>query len=83
VELVKKERLHGMEAEFIKQRNRSALAPEAGIISPWDLCLAFAETAVKNGCELLLNSSGARLTAGKWKLEIGNWGKEDSSAVRD
>jgi glycerol-3-phosphate dehydrogenase len=31
----------------------SLWAPSAGVIVPWQLCLAFAETAVKGGCELL------------------------------
>ncbi|MBO2516152.1 MAG: FAD/NAD(P)-binding oxidoreductase, partial [Clostridiales bacterium] len=31
-------------------------APSAGIINPWDYCLAFAETAVVNGAELKLNA---------------------------
>ncbi len=32
-------------------------APSAAIVSPWEMCLAFAETAVKNGVELRLNTA--------------------------
>jgi glycerol-3-phosphate dehydrogenase len=56
VELIGKERLHKMEPNLSDSAIEALWAPEAGIISPWDLCLAFAETAVKNGCELLLDS---------------------------
>lgn len=34
----------------------SLYAPSAGIISPWELCLALAETAVSNGVHLELNA---------------------------
>lgn len=30
-------------------------APSAAVIDPWEFCLAFAETAVKNGVNLMLN----------------------------
>ncbi len=32
-------------------------APTAAIVSPWEMCLAFAETAVKNGAQLRLNTA--------------------------
>ncbi len=36
---------------------RGALfAPSAGIVNPWELCLALAETAVRNGAELRLSA---------------------------
>jgi len=31
-------------------------APTAGVVAPWELCLALAEAAVKNGAELLLET---------------------------
>ena len=37
-------------------------APSAAICSPWEYCLALAETAVKNGAELHLNTSVTGLT---------------------
>ena len=40
---------------------RGALyAPSAGIVNPWELCYAMAETAVRNGTELRLSSPGDR-----------------------
>ncbi len=54
------------------------LAPTAGIVSPWELAIALAETAVKNGAEVLLDSEvtsiektdgGFRVTAGSHVLE--------------
>ena len=44
---------------------RAALwAPSAAIVSPWEMCLAFAETAVKNGAELRLNTAVTGLSRG-------------------
>ena len=58
---------------------RSALyAPSAGIVNPWELCYAMAETAVRNGADLHLESSvtaiekseaGYRLTTPKGVFE--------------
>lgn len=72
-EIIGKERLHQLEPNLSDSAVEALFAPEAGIISPWDLCLAFAETAVKNGCELMLDSSvtGMQMENGRWNLEIG------------
>ncbi|HNX13533.1 MAG TPA: NAD(P)/FAD-dependent oxidoreductase [Oscillospiraceae bacterium] len=72
VELIGKERLHGMEPNLSDSAVEALWAPEAGIVSPWDLCLAFAETAVKNGCELRLDSpvTGMKRENGVWKITI-------------
>lgn len=45
-------------------------APSAAICSPWEYCLALAETAVKNGVELHLNTAvtGLEQTAGGWTV---------------
>ncbi len=41
----------------VSPETRCALwAPSAGIVNPWELCLAMAETAVRNGAELHLSS---------------------------
>jgi len=73
VELIGKERLHEMEPNLSERAIEALWAPEAGIISPWDLCLALAETAVKNGCDLMLESpvTGMKRENGSWKLEVG------------
>ena len=72
VDLIEKNRLHEMEPNLSDSAVEALWAPEAGIISPWDLCLAFAETAVKNGCELMLDSSVTAMKRenGVWKIEI-------------
>ena len=45
-------------------------APSAAICSPWEYCLALAETAVKNGAELRLNAAvtGLDKTADGWTV---------------
>ncbi len=45
-------------------------APTAGIVSPWDLCLAMAETAVRNGCTVL---RGQAVTALQNDADKGVW----------
>ena len=40
-------------------------APSAAICSPWEYCLALAETAVKNGAELHLETEVTGLTSGE------------------
>lgn len=44
-------------------------APTAGIISPWEYCLALAETAVRNGAELFLETAVTSLSQkdGVWR----------------
>ena len=46
------------------------LAPSAGIVNPWELCLALAETAVRNGAELQLSAPVTNLerTEDGWRL---------------
>ena len=53
-------------------------APSAGIVSPWELAIALAETAVKNGAQVELNSEvtsiqpidgGFRVTAGGKEID--------------
>ena len=45
--------------------------PTSAIVSPWEYCLAMAETAVRNGVELMLNTElkGASREDDLWKLE--------------
>lgn len=46
-------------------------APSAAICSPWEYCLALAETAVRNGAELLLETAVTGLTPAEngWRVE--------------
>lgn len=45
-----------MEPYLSKDVIKALYAPTSAIICPWEFCLALAETAVKNGAELFLNS---------------------------
>ena len=53
-------------------------APSAAICSPWEYCLALAETAVCNGAELQLETSvtGLSPTAEGWRVETDRGGLE-------
>ena len=60
--------LHALEPNLSPSLRYALHAPTAGIVSPWEACLAFAQTAVHNGVELFLNSRvtdirGHRVTA--------------------
>lgn len=46
-------------------------APSAAIVSPWEFCLALAETAVRRGVRLRLNSAVTKIDkiVGGWRLE--------------
>ena len=48
--------------------------PTSAIVSPWEYCLAMAETAVRNGVELKLNTelTGVGQSDGVWKLITNN-----------
>jgi len=54
--IVEKDELLEMEPNLNPDVVCGLLAPTAGIVSPWEFTLALAETAVKNGAELHLNS---------------------------
>ena len=73
LELLSAEQTLAMEPSLSKEVKGALLAPSAAIVSPWELCLALAEVAVKNGVELRRNSpvtaiekieDGYRITAG-------------------
>lgn len=48
--------LHEMEPNVSEKAIAALYAPSAGIVSPWELAIAMAETAVKNGAEVMLRS---------------------------
>lgn len=50
------EELHQMEPNVSDKAVAALYAPTAGIISPWELAIALAETAVKNGAQVRLRS---------------------------
>lgn len=45
-----------LEPQLSEEVTGALLAETSGIVSPWELCLALAETAVRNGVELALNN---------------------------
>lgn len=58
------------EPHLSKQVAGALLAPSAAIISPWEFCLALAETAVQNGAQLRLSSpvTAIEKTEGGWRV---------------
>ena len=54
LELLDADRLRGLEPNLREDIRCGLLSPTAAIISPWEACLAFAQTAVHNGAELFL-----------------------------
>ncbi|MBR3928914.1 MAG: NAD(P)/FAD-dependent oxidoreductase [Clostridia bacterium] len=54
--ILSKEEVLEMEPHVSSAVIGALYAPSAGIINPWEYALAFAETAVLNGCEIRLNS---------------------------
>ena len=67
-----------MEPNVSPEVTSALYAPSAGIVSPWELAIALAETAVKNGAQVELNSEvtsiqpidgGFRVTAGGKEID--------------
>lgn len=54
--ILTKEEIHEMEPNLADNMECALYAPSAGIVSPWEMCLALAENAVRNGVEIKLNS---------------------------
>ncbi len=62
-----------MEPNLSEQVVGALLAPSAAICSPWEYCLALAETAVRNGAELRLDTevTGLEAADGGWLVHTG------------
>lgn len=56
LELLDQAALLAKEPNLSNEALGALYAPSAGIVNPWELCLALAETAVKNGVKLALNN---------------------------
>ena len=54
--IIDAEEIQKMEPQVSKEARAALYAPSAGIITPWEYTLAFAETAVRNGVKLTLNA---------------------------
>lgn len=56
IQIISGEEALKMEPNLNKEVKAALYSPTAGIISPWKLAIAMAETAVKNGAEVKLNT---------------------------
>lgn len=56
LEVIMADKIKEMEPQISDQVVGALWAPSAGIINPWDYTLAFAETAVRNGAKIQLNT---------------------------
>lgn len=56
LKLLTGEEVRAMEPNLSEEVRGALLAPSAAIVDPWGLCIAEAETAVRNGAELRLNT---------------------------
>ena len=54
--LLDRDRTLALEPKLSPAVRGALFAPSAGIVNPWELCLALAETAVRNGAELRLSA---------------------------
>ena len=61
LKLLSKEETLAMEPNVVETVQGALYAPSAGIVNPWEFCLAMAETAVKNGVELRLRTPAAAI----------------------
>lgn len=59
--IVEKEELHQMEPNLNECAVAALYAPSACIVNPWDLAIAYAETAVRNGVDFKANQVVERI----------------------
>ena len=64
LELLDRARTLALEPNLAPELRGALYAPSAGIVNPWELCLALAETAVRNGAELCLSTPVTALERG-------------------
>ena len=64
MELLDRARTLAPEPNLAPELRGALYAPSAGIVNPWELCLALAETAVRNGAELRLSTPVTALERG-------------------
>ncbi len=77
IRLLSAEETLAMEPHLSREVKGALYAPSAGIVSPWEYALALAETAVRNGVELHLDSDVTAIEA----LPEGGWRLATSSGV--
>ncbi len=73
LEIISGDEARAMEPNLSDAVVAALRAPTAGICSPWELCLAMAETAVKNGAELHLDTAvtGLERAGDRWLVHTG------------
>lgn len=74
LEIVDRKRAHIMEPGLSGSVTSALWAPSAGIVNPWDLCIAMCEVFVRTGGQIRLNSE-VRSTGrdgGEWVLRLPN-----------
>lgn len=71
LQILSAEEVRAMEPNINPEIKGALYAPSAGIVSPWRMALAFAESAVRNGVELRRNCpvTGISKTADGYELE--------------
>lgn len=62
LQILRGAQLRAVEPNLNEDIQYALYSPSAAIISPWEACLAFAQTAVHNGVELFLNSKVDRIS---------------------
>lgn len=69
--LLDREQTLALEPNLSPEVRGALLAPSAGIVNPWELCYAMAETAVRNGAELHLSApvTAIERIEGGWRLQ--------------
>ncbi len=67
LEIIDRKKLRQMEPQISENAIGALWAPGSSIISPWEYCLAMAETAVKNGAEIYLENEVRKIE----KIESG------------
>ena len=63
--LLDREEALALEPNLSERVTAALYAPSAAVCSPWEFCLALAETAVKNGAELRLNAAVTGIDRGE------------------
>lgn len=74
MQILNQEELRKMEPQISDEAVGALYAPTAAIVNPWEYALAMAETAVRNGAELMLNTEVKDIKdgGGKWDIETNN-----------
>lgn len=74
IKLLSASEVHAMEPNLSGEVCGALLAPSAGIVNPWQYCIAMCNFAYKNGAEFLLNSpvTGIDKIEGGYRIHAGS-----------